>query len=182
MKPDDQLASEFRWYFLQAYAGQEKRVAAQIEQRAKANGIEEFIEEVVIPTQEKILVTDGKKRKKQEKFLPGYILIKLKLTEDVFRVVRNAEGVKGFVGTDKKPTPLSEQEVKGILAYTQVQQPAYTASFSVGDAVKVTDGAFKDFVGTINNINEDKGQVEVMLSIFGRETPVQLDFLAVSKL
>ena len=106
----------------------------------------------------------------------------MRLTENSWQVVRNTEGVTGFVGTEKKPTPLSPKEVKSILAFTKIEQPAYSASFSVAQAVKVVDGPFKDFVGSISEINEDKGQVKVLLSIFGRETPVYLDFLQVNKL
>jgi transcriptional antiterminator NusG len=170
------------WYIVQTYSGHEKKVSTLLKQRAKSNGVEDEIVEVVIPTQEKILVSDGKKRKKEEKIFPGYILVKMKMTEMAYKTVRNTDGVTGFVGTEKKPTPLSAQEVENILAFAKVEQPAYSASFSVGDAVKVLDGPFKDFVGSIDDINEDKGQVKVMLSIFGRETPVVLDFLQVSKL
>ncbi|MFW5702425.1 MAG: transcription termination/antitermination protein NusG [Candidatus Dojkabacteria bacterium] len=182
MQIDPKLAEKHRWYIINSYSGHEKKVANQIEQRAKANGLEDDIKEVLIPTQEKIQVSEGKKKKKKEKIFPGYILVHMKLNEDSWRVVRNAEGVTGFVGTEKKPTPLSDQEVKGIMAFTKVDQPTYTASFSVGDAVKVVDGPFKDFVGSIDEINEDKGQLKVLLSIFGRETPVVLDFLQVNKL
>ncbi len=182
MKIDQKLQKKHHWYILQTYSGHEKKVANQIQQRAKANNIEKDVKEILIPTQEKILVSEGKKRKKEEKIFPGYILINIKLNEKTWRIVRNAEGVTGFVGTEKKPTPLSKDEVKSIKEFSKVEQPAYTASFSLNDAVKVIDGPFKDFVGSINEINEDKGQVKVMLSIFGRETPVVLDFLQVSKL
>ncbi len=170
------------WYIIHTYSGHEKKVATQIEQRVKANNIEKNVVDLLVPTQEKILVSEGKKRKKEEKLFPGYVLVRMKLTEKVWQVIRNTEGVTGFVGTEKKPTPLSDKEVKGIMAFMKVEQPAYTASFSLGDAVKVMDGPFKDFVGSISEINEDKGQVKVLLSIFGRETPVVLDFLQVTKL
>jgi transcriptional antiterminator NusG len=182
MKTDKKLAENYNWYIIQSFGGHEKKVANQIEQRAKANNLTEEIEEVLIPTQEKIQVSEGKKNKKEEKIFPGYVLVKMKLTDRTYRVIRNAEGVTGFVGTNNKPTPLSKKEVDSILAFSKVEQPTYSASFSVGDAVKVTDGPFKDFVGSISEINEDKGQVKVMLSIFGRETPVVLDFLQVNKL
>lgn len=182
MKIDSKLSENLNWYIINTYSGHEKKVANQITQRAKANGVEEDITEVLVPTQEKILVSEGKKRKKEEKIFPGYVLVEMRLTEKTWQIVRNTEGVTGFVGTEKRPTPLNAREVKSIMAFTKVQQPAYTASFSLGDAVKVMDGPFKDFVGSISEINEDKGQVKVLLSIFGRETPVILDFLQVSKL
>ena len=182
MQIDPKLEGKLNWYILNTYSGHEKKVANQIMQRAKANGIEEEVNDVMVPTQEKILVSEGKKRKKEEKIFPGYILVQMKLTEKSWHVVRNADGVTGFVGTERRPTPLSEKEVKGIMAFTKVEQPSFTSSFSLGDAVKVVDGPFKDFVGSISEINEDKGQVKVMLSIFGRETPVVLDFLQINKL
>jgi transcriptional antiterminator NusG len=182
MKIDERLKRKAHWFIINTYSGHEKKVANQIEQRAKANNLEDDVEEVLVPTQEKIQVSEGKKRKKEEKIFPGYLLVNMKLNEDTWRIVRNTEGVTGFVGTEKKPTPLSPQEVKSIMAFTKVTQPSFTASFSTNDAVKVIDGPFKDFVGQISEINEDKGQVKVLLSIFGRETPVVLDFLQVSKL
>jgi len=171
-----------KWYIVNAYSGHEKKVAKMIEEKVKANDIEEKVTEVVVPTQDKIVVKEGKKRKVEEKLFPGYVLVHMEMTDDTWRVVRNTEGVTGFVGTQKKPTPLNDQEVKGILAFMDVEQPAYSAAFAVGDAVKVVDGPFKDFVGAISEINEDKGQVKVLLSVFGRETPVVLDFLQVNKL
>lgn len=174
--------ADAKWYILSTYSGHEKKVANQIMQRVKANALEEFVEEVVVPTQQKIVVNEGKKRTVEERIFPGYVLVKMVINDDTWRVVRNAEGVTGFVGTEKKPTPLSEKEAQSIMAFMNVKQPAYQPSFSVGDAVKVMDGPFKDFVGSISDINEDKGQVKVLLSIFGRETPIVLDFLQVSRL
>ncbi len=182
MQIDPKLGEKENWYILQTYSGYENKVASQIMQRVKANDIADEILEVKVPTQEKIIVSEGKKRKKEERIFPGYVLIHMRLTENSWQVVRNTEGVTGFVGTEKKPTPLSPKEVKSILAFTKIEQPAYSASFSVAQAVKVVDGPFKDFVGSISEINEDKGQVKVLLSIFGRETPVYLDFLQVNKL
>ncbi len=182
MQIDANLQKKAHWFIINTYSGHEKKVKTQIEQIAAANELEKDILEVLVPTQEKIMVSDGKKRKKDEKIFPGYILINMKLNEQTWRLIRNTEGVTGFVGTEKKPTPLSEKEVKSIMAFTEVKQPTFTASFALGDAVKVVDGPFKDFVGSINEINEDKGQVKVLLSIFGRETPVVLDFLQVNKL
>lgn len=182
MNIDPSLKNEHKWYVLQTYAGHEKKVKNQIEQRAKANGLEAEIDEVMIPTQEKIHVSEGKKKKKEEKYLPGYILVKLRLTDDVWRVVRNAEGVKGFVGTDKKPIPLPQSEVDKIISYNKVKQPTYSTSFTVDQSIKVKEGPFKDFVGVISDINVNKSELTVMLSIFGRETPVFLDFSQVDAL
>lgn len=179
---DKKTNDKHRWYVINSYAGHEKKVCTQIMQRVKANNLEDEISEVVVPTQEKIEVRDGKKRTVQEKFLPGYVLVKMEMNENTWQVIRNTEGVTGFVGTGKKPTPLSPDEAKRILAYMDVEQPEYQSSFAVGDAVKVVDGPFNDFVGSISEINTDKGQVRVLLSVFGRETPVVLDFLQVTRL
>lgn len=171
-----------KWFIINTYAGHEKKIAQQLDEKIKANDLEDKITDVIVPIQDKIVVKEGKKRTVEEKLLPGYVLIEMEMNDDTWRLVRNTDGVTGFVGTEKKPTPLSEKEAKSILAFMDVEQPAYSASFAVGDAVKVTDGPFKDFVGSINEINEDKGQVKVLLSVFGRETPVMLDFLQVTKL
>lgn len=170
------------WYIVNAYSGYEKRVVNQIKQRIKANNLEEYISDVLVPIQNKIVVSEGKKRTVEEKLFPGYVLVKMAMNERTWQVIRNTEGVTGFVGTEKKPTPLNPTEVKSIMAFTKVEQPSYQASFAVDDAVKVVDGPFKDFVGVISEINEDKGQVKVLLSVFGRETPVVLDFLQVTRL
>ncbi len=173
---------DHKWYIVQSYAGQENTVANNIKQRVKANNLEEEVKDVIVPTQEKVQVKSGKKKTIKEKIFPGYILISMTTSDDAWHIVRNTEGVTGFVGIGKKPTPISENEVKGILAYMEVKQPSFQASFEVGDSVKVLDGPFKEFMGSISEINEDKGQVKVLLSVFGRETPILLDFLQVTKL
>jgi transcription termination/antitermination protein NusG len=174
--------SKFNWYIINTYSGHENKVATLIKQRVKTNGLEEEVKEVLVPTQEKIIVSSGKKKTIKEKIFPGYVLVQMIVNEQTLHVIRNTEGVTSFVGTTKEPKPLSELEVKSILAYSNVKQAAYQSSFAVGDAVKVVDGPFKDFVGSVNEINEDKGQVTVLLSVFGRETPVVLDFIKVNRL
>ncbi len=171
-----------KWYIVNSYSGHEKKVGNQIMQRVKVNAMEEEITEVLVPTQNKIVVTGGKKKTVEDRIFPGYVLIKMVMNDHTWQLIRNTDGVTGFVGTEKKPTPLSEKEVKGILAFTDIEQPTYESSFAVGDAVKIVDGPFKDFVGAVSEINEDKGQVRVLISVFGRETPVDLDFLKVNKL
>jgi len=181
-KPITKKNKNHKWFIISTYSGHEKKVANQIQQRTKANDLEEQISEVVVPTQEKIVVSSGKKRTVEERIFPGYVLICMDMNDATWQIVRNTEGVTSFIGTEKKPTPLSEEEAKGIIAYMDVKQPAYQFAFSVGDAVKVVDGPFADFIGSISEINEDKGQVTVLLSVFGRETPISLDFMKVSKL
>ncbi len=178
----DKQNEQLKWYIIGSYAGQENTVMNNIIQRVKANNLEDLITEVVVPTQEKIVVKSGKKKTIEEKIFPGYVLVQMVMNDQTWHIIRNTQGVTGFVGTEKRPTALSEKEVKGIIAFTQVKQPSFEASFEVGDSVKVLDGPFKEFVGSISEINEDKGQVKVLLSVFGRETPIVLDFLQVSKL
>ncbi len=175
-----------KWYIVSSSSGQEKKTAKLIEQRVKANSLEHLITEVVVPTQEKVVIKRGKKQNVEERIFPGYILVHMAATDDTLHLIRNTEGVIGFIGstsTTKKPTPISEKEVESILAFMKVKQPAvFQSNFSVGDAVKVVEGPFKEFVGTIQDVNEGKGQVTVILSMFGREVPVQLDFLQVNKI
>lgn len=170
------------WYFINTYSGHEQKVKNQLEARIKTNKMDDQIVEVLVPQQDKIVVRKGKKETKKQKVFPGYILINMKLNDETSHLVKNTEGVIGFIGPKNQPTPLSDEEVKKILAFTEVKQPTYHSAFAIGDAVKIVDGPFADFVGSINEINQDKGQVKVLLSVFGRETPVVLDFLQVKKL
>lgn len=175
-----------KWYIIKSASGQEKKTAELLKQRVRATGLNDLISDVVVPTQEKIVIKRGKKQTIEERIFPGYILVNMITNDDTIHLVRNTDGVAGFVGysaVSKKIKPLSPREVKGILEFTKVkQQPTFQASYAVNDPVKVVDGPFKEFVGTIQEINEAKGQVAVLLSIFGRETRVQLDFLQVNKI
>ncbi len=179
-------SKDFRWYILRSNSGKEKSIAEQLRQRIRANNLEDVITEVIVPIQEKIVIKRGKKQTVEERIFPGYILVKMKVNDDAIHIIINTEGVLGFIGsssTSKRPTPISEKEVEGIMAFMKIKQmPTYQAKFSQKDAVKVVDGPFKDFVGTVQEVNESKGQVTVLLTIFGRETPVQLDFLQVNKI
>lgn len=176
----------YKWYVVSSSSGKENRIAEHIRQRVKANNFEDKVTEVIVPVQEKIVIKRGKKQTVEDRIFPGYILIKMIPDDDIFHIVRNTEGVSGFVGStakSKSATPLSPKQVEGILAFMKVKQsPTYQAKYSIGEAVKVVEGPFKDFVGTVQEINEAKGQVTVLLSIFGQDTPVQLDFLQVSKI
>lgn len=176
----------FKWYIVSSSSGKEKKTAELIKQRVKANNYDDKIVEVVVPTQEKVVIKRGKKQTVEERIFPGYILVKMDPTEEGFYLIKNTEGVTGFVGSTAKsklPTPLSNKEAEVILAFTQVKQnPTFETKLQINEAVKVVEGPFKDFVGTVQEINESKGQVTVLLSIFGQDTPVQLDFLQVSKI
>jgi len=170
------------WFVLSSRSGHEKKVADNIRQRIHANGMDDFIPEVLVPTQQKVVAKDGKKKTMEERLFPGYILVRMQLNEDTWHLVRNTEGVTGFVGQTKEPEPIPQSQVDAILAFGEIEQTTYKTSFKMGDAVKVVDGPFKDLIGEVTEINDAKGQLTVLLSMFGREVPTQLDFLQVSSL
>lgn len=174
--------NQVKWYVIHVQTGYETRVKRALEQRIKSLGVEEKIFDVVIPIREIVVVKKGKKTKANEKVFPGYVLIRMILDDDSWLVVRTTEGVTGFVGAGLKPTPISEKEVQAIMKFVQQEQPKFKTKFSVGEAVKITEGPFADFLGTIEAIDEERGKVKVLVSIFDRETPVELDFLQVAKL
>ncbi|MGB9882977.1 MAG: transcription termination/antitermination protein NusG [Microgenomates group bacterium] len=177
--PQDDQA---KWYVIHVQTGYEQRVKQALEQRIKSLGVEDKIFNIVIPTREVVVVKRGKKTKATEKVFPGYILVKMILDDNSWLVVRTTEGVTGFVGAGLKPTPISQKEVEAIMKFVQQEQPKFKAKFSVGEAVKIKEGPFADFLGTIEAIDEEKGKVKVLVSIFDRETPVELDFLQIQKL
>jgi len=174
--------TQAKWYVIHIQTGYEARVKNALEQRVKSLGVENKIFDVIIPMREIVVVKRGKKSKANEKVFPGYILIRMILADDSWLVVRTTEGVTGFVGAGLKPTPISDSEVNAIMKFVQQEQPKFKTKFSVGEAVKITEGPFTDFLGTIDAIDEEKGKVKVLVSIFDRETPVELDFLQVAKL
>ncbi len=176
---DDKRA---RWYVVHTYSGHENKVAETLKQRAETMGMTNFILEMLIPTQEKIQIKRGKKQTVREKIFPGYMLIKMILSDESWLLVRTTQGITGFVGVGNKPTPIAASEVKTIQKYMSQGAPTYKANFETGEAVKIVEGPFTDFIGTVDSINEPKGKVTVLVSIFGRETPVELDFLQVNKL
>ncbi len=171
-----------KWYVIHIQTSYEGRVKQALEQRVKSLGVEDKIFEIVIPTREIIIVKKGKKTKATEKVFPGYVLIKMILDDDSWLVVRTTEGVTGFVGAGLKPTPISNREVEAIMKFVTQEQPKFKTKFSTGEAVKITEGPFADFLGTVEAIDEERGKVKVLVSIFDRETPVELDFLQVTKL
>ena len=145
-------------------------------------GFENKIFDIIVPTRDTVKVSQGKKENVKEKIFPGYVLVKMILDDESWLLVRTTQGVTAFIGAGNKPTPISEKEVQAIQKFMQTDEPLYTTQFTVGEAVKIVDGPFSDFLGTIDNIDEAKGKLKVLVSIFGRETPVELDFLQVSKL
>jgi len=171
-----------RWFIIHTYSGHEYKVVQALKQRVKTMGLEDKIFTVIIPIQDKYSIRHGQKFKSQEKIFPGYVLIKMVLTDNSWLVVRTTPGVSGFVGANNKPTPIANEEVKRIIATIKKGKPKYKTKFSVGEAVKITDGPFTEFLGTVEKIDKEKGKLKVLVSIFGRETPVELDFLQVSKI
>lgn len=182
LKSDIHSQSNAKWYVIHIQTGYEQRVKQALEQRIKSLGVEDKIFSVVIPTREVVVVKRGKKTKATEKVFPGYILVKMILNDDSWLVVRTTEGVTGFVGAGLKPTPISDKEVEAIMRFVEQEQPKFKTKFSIGEAVKITEGPFADFLGTVEAIDEEKGKIRVLVSIFDRETPVELDFLQVQKL
>ncbi len=171
-----------KWYVVHTYSGHENKVATNLKQRIETMKLENAIFDIVVPTRNIVTVKHGKKEEQKEKIFPGYILVKMVLNDESWLAVRTTQGVTAFVGTGNKPTPISETEVATIIKFMAQEAPTYKATFSVGEAVKIVDGPFSDFLGTIDSIDEAKGKLKVLVSIFGRETPVELDFLQVAKL
>lgn len=171
-----------KWYVLNIRNGYENSIQKEIRQRVEATGMEDKVVDILVPVQKKIFVKKGKQEVKEEKIFPGYILIKMELNNKTWDLVQNTEGVRGFVKTDKYPKPLAESEVKAITKFMEVEQPSYQTSFSIGEAVKITEGAFADFIGSVQEIDTTKGQIKVLISFLGREAPVELELSQVTKL
>jgi len=170
------------WYVVHTYSGHESKVAVTLQQRVESMGLEDVIDQILLPTQEKIVISEGKKRAVDEKLFPGYILVHMVLNDDNWHVIRSTSGETGFVGAGSKPTPLPQNEVDSILKFMKMDAPKFETQFSLGDSVKITDGPFQDFIGKVDEVDENKGKVKVLVSVFGRETPVELDFLQVAPL
>lgn len=170
------------WFVIHTYSGYENKVKTNLEHRIASMGVQDKIFQVVIPTEEEIEIKDGQRRTVQKKVFPGYVLVELIMSDDSWYVVRNTPGVTGFVGSGNKPTALDDGEVKQILKQMKLEAPKVKVSFSKGERVKVVDGPFTDFIGIVDDINPEKGKVRVLVSFFGRETPVELDFLQVSRI
>ncbi|TET26542.1 MAG: transcription termination/antitermination protein NusG [Dehalococcoidia bacterium] len=171
-----------QWYVVHTYSGYEERVRRNLEQRIKFMDAGEEISKVVIPTEEEIEVRNGQRRTVSKKILPGYILVEMGMSDQSWNVVRNTPGVTGFVGSANKPTPLAEEEIDQILKQMAAETPRVKAGFRKGQSIRVIDGPFIDFVGVVDEINSERGKAKVLLSLFGRETPVELDFLQMEKL
>lgn len=180
LSPD--AGPESHWYVVHTYSGHETKVAKTLKQRAEIGGFLDRIFKIYVPQQQKIVVSEGKKRSVDEKLFPGYVMVQMTLDDDSWHVVRSTPGVTGFVGMGSTPTPLPESEVKALMRFTKAEAPKFEAKYTLGDSVKVNDGPFKDFLGKVDEVNEEQGKVKVMVSVFGRETPLELDFEQVSRI
>ncbi len=173
------------WYIIQTYSGYENKVKTNLEQRTRSMDMGDRIFQVVIPIEEEIEIHQGQRRTVQKKMFPGYVLVQMVMSDDSWYVVRNTPGVTGFAGSTaedrSKPTPLGDEEMNRILRQMQTSQPRINIGFKVGETVRVTDGPFAEFLGTVDEINLDKGKVRVLVTMFGRETTIEMDFLQVEK-
>jgi transcriptional antiterminator NusG len=169
------------WYVVHCYSGYENKVRHNLEQRIETMGMKDMIFDVVVPTEEEIEVKEGKRRTVERRVFPGYILVNMLLTEESWYVVRNTPGVTGFVGMGNSPTPLRPEEVSQIIKRMEADAPRIKVTFKSGERVRIVDGPFNDFRGTVSEIDMERAKVRVMVNFFGRETPVELDFLQVEK-
>ena len=176
-------ATAKQWYIVHTYSGFEAKVKESLRQRADALGMGEVIQEILIPTEEVVEVRDGKKTKSTRKFFPGYVLVKMEMSDEAWHVVKNTPKVTGFVGTGNRPVPLSDAEVDRIVRQISVaaEKPKPKLEYRIGENVRIVDGPFSSFTGQVEEVNEDRSTLKVMVTIFGRATPVELEFLQVEK-
>ncbi len=178
---EEELSEGTVWYVIHCYSGYENKVKRNLENRIESMAMQDYIFQVVVPSEEEIELRNGKRRTVERRIFPGYILVQMLMTDDSWYVVRNTPGVTGFVGSGNTPTPLRQEEVDKIMKRMEAETPTVRVSFRVGETVRIIDGPFADFMGTVDEINTDRGKVKILVSFFGRETPVELDFLQVEK-
>ncbi|PTW61596.1 transcription antitermination protein nusG [Breoghania corrubedonensis] len=173
-----------RWYIVHAYSNFEKKVAESIREKAESNGLGDLFEEILVPTEKVVEVRRGRKVDAERKFFPGYVLVKMEMTDDAYHLIKNTPRVTGFLGADNRPMPISEAEAHRILHQVQegVDRPKPSISFEVGEQVRVSDGPFASFNGLVEEVDEERARLKVAVSIFGRATPVELEYAQVDKL
>jgi len=179
---NSESSSSANWFVVHTTSGHEIRVSENLRQRIETMGLTDKVFELLVPTQDRVIIRSGKKATIKEKIFPGYLLVKMVMDDPTWLAVRTTPGITGFVGSGKTPTPLSETEVTNIQKFVSAPAKRFKTRFITGEAVKITDGPFSDFLGTIHEIDEQKGKVKVLVSIFGRETPVELDLLQIQKI
>jgi len=170
-----------QWYVLHTYSGYEDAVADSLKQRISSLDMQDKIFDVLVPKENQIEIKNGKRKIVEKKMFPGYVLVNMNVTEDSWYVVRNTPSVTGFIGSGTVPVPVADHELKGIFKRMDVEEPKYKIDVNVGDLVHIKDGPFKNYDGAVSEIDEEKGKIKVLVSIFGRETPVELDFLQIKK-
>jgi len=180
--PRQKLPKEKRWYVIHTYSGYEDAVAKNLKQRIENLGMEDKIFNVMVPKEHKIKIKDGKRKTVEEKIYPGYILVEMIVTDDSWYIVRNTPRVTGFIGAGTTPIPVKLNEIDTLKKRMGVKEPKYKIEFEAGDAVKITDGPFKDFDGKVSEIDSERGKVKVLVNMFGRDTPVELDSLQIKKI
>jgi len=180
--PKQQLPKERRWYVIHTYSGYEETVAKNLRQRIEAFGMQDKIFNVIVPKEKKIKIKNGKREIVEEKIYPGYVLVEMIVTDDSWYVVRNTPNVTGFVGAGTTPIPISDEEIEKLKKRMELKEPEYKIEVEKGDLVKVVEGVFKGFEGKVDEIDKERGKVKVLINIFGRETPVELDYLQIKKL
>jgi transcriptional antiterminator NusG len=180
--PGEPTTDGRRWFVIHTYSGYENKVKTNLEHRIQSMDMGDKIFQVLVPTEEEIEIKNGKRHPVERKIFPGYVLVEMVMSDDSWYVVRNTPGVTSFVGSGNKPTELSDTEVRQILRQIKLDAPKYKVAFSKGEAVRVTDGPFTDLHGVVDEVNPERNKVKVLVSIFGRETPVELDFLQIEKL
>ena len=171
-----------RWYVLHTYSGYEENVAQNLRQRIESMDMEDKIFQVLVPKEKKIKIQNGKRKVVEEKIFPGYVLVEMIVTDDSWYAVRNTPNVTGFIGTGTVPTPISEEEIKGLQKRMGVEEPKFKIDVSVDTPVRIVDGPFKNLDGKVIDVDQERGKVKVLISMFGRETPVELDFLQIKKI
>jgi transcriptional antiterminator NusG len=172
-----------KWYVVHTYSGYEEQVKGSIIERLKAEGLQDRVGEILVPTEQVVEIRSGKRRVSSRKFFPGYLLIEMALDQETWYLVKNTPKVTGFLGSEREPSSLTDEEVEGILEQVreQPEKPKHKVSFEKGEKVRVLEGPFTNFSGVIGEVNEERGKLRVMVSIFGRATPVELEFLQVEK-
>jgi len=170
------------WYVVHSYSGYENKVKRNLDQRIETMGMQDRIFRVVVPTEEEVEIRDGQRKTSRKRVFPGYILVQMIIDEESWYVVRNTPGVTGFVGSGTEPTSLTPEEVENILSRMEAEQPRIKVSFRIGETVRITEGPFAEFMAVVDEIYADRGKVRVLVSFFGRETPVEMDFLQVERI
>ncbi|PIR92683.1 transcription termination/antitermination protein NusG [Candidatus Falkowbacteria bacterium CG10_big_fil_rev_8_21_14_0_10_44_15] len=171
-----------RWYAIHTYSGYEENVVRNLKQRIESMDMEDKIFDIIIPKEKKIKIKNGKRHVVEEKIFPGYVLVSMVVTDDSWYVVRNTPNVTGFIGTGTIPTPISDKEIQDLQKRMGVEEPKFTIDVTAGAPVRIVDGPFKNMEGKVAEVDQEKGKIKVLVSMFGRETPVNLDFLQIKKI